>query len=258
MRKLATTAALLAAALGVSAGTANAAPTAPAPKAPVTATAATGVNYKTSVDDKTGATTINIDNGSMVNDHGIFKIKAVNGTVLAGTPLSFRVDQFLFPVEAKITGHTAVLKPVMDVQHATYKPVALPFEDQAPWKTPYDREVAAFTRLKDTVATGATIGTMTGLIGGGVLGCIAGAALGAVATGIVLTLFGAGPVAGCIVSAGVFSVVGALAGAILITAPVAIAALAQYFITTNQPFVAPPAAGPQKVVVVQDNTKKPK
>ena len=148
MRKLAVTAALLSAALGVTAGTADAAPATPATK--VTATATTGVNYKAHADQKTGAMTINIDNGSMVNDHGVFKIKAANGTVLAGTPLSFRVNEFLFPIEAKVTGHDAVLKPVMDVQHATYKPVALPFEDQAPWKTPYDREVAAFTRLKNT------------------------------------------------------------------------------------------------------------
>jgi hypothetical protein len=251
MRKFAVTAALLAAAVGVTAGTANAEPAAPAPKAPVTATAATGVNYKANVDQKTGTTTINIDNGSMVNDHGVFKIKAVNGTVLAGTPLSFRVDQFQFPIDATIKGHTAVLKPVMDVQRATYKPVALPFEDQAPWKTPYDREVAAFTRMKDTIATGAAIGTMTGLIGGGVIGCVVGAGLGLVATGVVLALFGAGPLAGCVVGAPALGVAGAIAGAILITAPVAIAAITQYLVTTNQPFVPAPPAPPQKVIIVK-------
>ena len=108
----------------------------PCPKAPVSATAATGVNYKAHADQKTGEMSINIDNGSMVNDHGVFKIKAANGAVLAGTPLSFRVDEFQFPIEAKITGHNAVLKPVMDIQHATYKPVALPCRRPGPLEDP--------------------------------------------------------------------------------------------------------------------------
>ncbi|MBO0856439.1 MAG: hypothetical protein J2P18_22045, partial [Nocardia sp.] len=64
----------------------------------------------------------------------------------------------------------------------------------------------------------------------------AGAALGLAATGALLALFGAGPLAGCVVGASTVGFLGTLAGQLFVTAPVAIAALAQYFITTNQPF----------------------
>jgi hypothetical protein len=172
-------------------------------------------------------------------EDGVFKIKAANGTTVAGTPLKFRVDDFEFPIAADISGRTATLTPQFDLQHAVYKPVALPFEDSAPWKTPYEREVAAFTRLKDTIATGAAIGTAAGGIGGAVIGCIAGAALGAVATGALLTLFGAGPLGGCVAGAAAVGFLGVLAGQIFVTAPVAIGAVIQYFSTINEPFKAP-------------------
>ncbi len=42
-------------------------------------------------------------------DHGVFRIKAADGTVLAGHELSFRVDDFVFPIAADITGRTATI-----------------------------------------------------------------------------------------------------------------------------------------------------
>ncbi|MEV5647835.1 hypothetical protein AB0L57_06250 [Nocardia sp. NPDC052254] len=233
MRKFVATAAMLVAAIGVAAGTASADPAAPA--------AADSVYYKASVVDNDKAV-VKTDGGSMDVEDGVFKIKAANGAVLAGTPLNFRVDDFEFPIAADIAGNTATLTPQFDLQHAVYKPVALPFEDSAPWKTPYDREVAAFTRLKDTIATGATIGTLAGGIGGAVIGCVAGAALGAVATGALLTLFGAGPLGGCVAGASVVGFLGVLAGQIFVTAPVAIGAAIQYFATVNAPFNPPAPA----------------
>ncbi|WP_460697261.1 hypothetical protein [Nocardia thraciensis] len=227
MRKFAATSALLIAALGVTAGTVNAAPAADEGV----------VNYKAT---NTGTTAvISTDAGSLVNEDGVFKIKAANGATVAGTPLNFRVDDFEFPIAADISGNTATLTPQFDLAHATYKPVALPFEDQAPWKTPYDREQAAFNRLKDTISTGATIGTLVGGIGGATIGCIAGAALGVVATGALATLFGLGPLGGCIAGAAAVGFLGTLAGQIFITAPVAIGAAIQYITTINQPFNPP-------------------
>ena len=239
MRKFAATAALLTAAIGITAGTADAAPAkAPNEKAAV-ATVATGVNYQARPSQNRNSALIHTDFGSLVNENGMFKIKAANGTVLAGLPLSMRVDQFEFPIEAAINGHDATLTPKLDVAHAVYKPIALPFEDQAPWKTPYDREVAAFTRLKDTVATGAAIGVLTGTIGGGVIGCGLGALVGTAVTGVLLALFGAGPLAGCLAGAAIGVPLGAIVGAILVTAPVAIGAGIQYLTTTNSPFERP-------------------
>ncbi|MGV9823826.1 hypothetical protein ACWDTH_35405, partial [Nocardia xishanensis] len=75
------------------------------------------------------ATLISTDAGSLVNDAGVFKIKAADGTVLAGAELSFRVDDFVFPIAAEIRDRSATLTPQFDLAHAVYKPVALPFEN---------------------------------------------------------------------------------------------------------------------------------
>ncbi|AHH14990.1 hypothetical protein NONO_c01700 [Nocardia nova SH22a] len=232
MRKFVATAAMLVAAVGVAAGTATADPAAPA--------APESVYYKANVEGDKAI--VKTDSGSLVSEDGVFKIKAADGTTVAGTPLNFRVDDFEFPIAADIAGNTATLTPQFDLQHAVYKPVALPFEDTAPWKTPYDREVAAFTRLKDTISTGATIGTLVGGIGGAAIGCVAGAALGAAATGALLTLFGAGPLGGCVAGAAAVGFLGVLAGQIFVTAPVAIGAAIQYYATINAPFNPPAPA----------------
>lgn len=144
------------------------------------------------------------------------------------------------PITAEISGNTATLTPVLDPARAEYRPVALPYEDSAPWKTPYDREVAAFTRLKDTIATGASLGTLVGGLGGAGLGCVLGGIAGAtVAAATIIGLFGPfvpAAVIGCL--GGIIGVgaLGTVAGQLLITAPVAVGALIQYFSTINSPF----------------------
>ena len=47
-----------------------------------------------------------------------------------------------------------------------YQPVALPFEDTAPFKTPYEREQAAWARMTSTTGVGVSIGALVGGIGG--------------------------------------------------------------------------------------------
>ncbi|MEC3913952.1 hypothetical protein [Nocardia sp. CDC160] len=227
MRKFAGIAALVIAATGVTAGTAYAGP------APADGGA---INYTGQVTD-TGAI-IRTDAGSLAVEDGVLKIKAANGTTVAGTELKFRVDDFEFPIAADISDRTATLTPQLDESHAVYKPVALPYEDQAPWKTQYDREQAAWNRLRDTISLGATVGTLVGGLGGAALGCAAGAAVGLTATGALLALFGAGPLLGCVVGASTVGFLGTIAGQLFVTAPVAIAAAVQYFTTINQPFNA--------------------
>ncbi|MGW5112926.1 hypothetical protein [Nocardia sp. NPDC004123] len=224
MRNTAAACTLLAATLCIGAGVTG---TAQADSADVT-------NY-TATDTGT-STIVRTDAGSMTVEDGIFKIKAANGTVLGGTELSFRVDDFVFPIVADIKDRTATLTPQFDEAHAVYKPVALPYEDQAPWKTPYDREQAAWGRMRDTISVGAAIGTVVGGLGGAGLGCLAGAALGATLTGALALLFGAGPLAGCVAGAAAVGFLGTIAGQLFVTAPVAIAAAIQYFTTINQPF----------------------
>ncbi|WP_040802380.1 hypothetical protein [Nocardia concava] len=244
MRKFAATAALVTAALAVTAGTVNAAPTADA-DAPI--------NY-TATNNETN-TVIRTDAGSMVVENGNFEIKAANGNIVAGIPLKMQVDDFTFPIAAEISGHTATLTPQMDMEHAVYTPsdvkdVALPYEDQAPWKSDYDREQAAWNRMKDTIALGATVGTLVGGLGGAALGCLVGGTVGASlitigSAGILAAMFvpllGAAG-AGCLIGAGAVGFIGTLAGQLFVTAPVAIAATIQYFITINQPHIAPAPA----------------
>jgi hypothetical protein len=230
MRKFAVVAALVTAALGVTAGSANAAP-APAP-------ANGAVDYKATT-TKT-STIIKTDAGSMDVENGVFKIKAANGTTLAGTDLKFRVDDFEFPIAADIADRTATLTPQFDAAHAVYKPVDLPYQNTAPWKTPYDREQAAWNRMKDIISTGATIGTLVGGLSGGAVGCVLGGIAGAtVAAATIVGLFGAfipAAAIGCLGGIIAVGALGTLAGQLLVTAPAAVLAAIQYFTTINAPF----------------------
>ncbi|MGW6727877.1 hypothetical protein ACWF9G_18385 [Nocardia sp. NPDC055029] len=230
IKKFAATSALLIAAMGVTAGAVNAAPAEAAP-----------INY--TAQEVNGTSVITTDAGSLVAEDGAFKIKAANGDTIAATPLSFRLDEFELPIAAEISGNKAVLTPQLDPAKAVYKPVALPFEDKAPWKSEYDREVAAWSRLTSTISMGASIGALVGGLGGAAVGCVLGGVLaGTVALGTIVGLLGPflpAAAVGCIAGALLVGPVGAIAGQLFITAPVAIGAAIQYFTTINQPFTAP-------------------
>ncbi|WP_433657686.1 hypothetical protein ACQPW1_38720 [Nocardia sp. CA-128927] len=234
MRNFAATATLLIAALGVSAGTVNAAPAADA-DAPI--------NFTSQATDSQAI--VSIDAGSIVVEGDALKIKAANGNVVAGTPLKFRLDDFEFPIAADIAGRTATLTPQLEMDKAAYKPVALPFEDKAPWKTEYDREQAAWSRMTATISLGASIATLVGGLGGAAVGCVLGGAVGGgIVAGTIVGLFGpfvGGIIAGCLGGAAAMGALGTIAGQIFITAPVAIGAVIQYFTTINQPFTPAPA-----------------
>ncbi|MBF6452046.1 hypothetical protein [Nocardia cyriacigeorgica] len=215
-------------ALSVTAATAQAAPEPEAVGFTATATETSSV--------------ISTDAGSLVVEDRVLKIKAPNGTVLAGTPLTFRVDEFEFPIAAEISGRTATLTPQFDLAHAAYRPVALPFEDKATYKSEYEREKDAWSRMTSTIGLGASIAALVGGIGGAAVGCVLGGIAGAtVASATIVGLFGPfipAAAVGCI--GGVLAVgsLGAVVGQILITAPVAIGAAIQYFTTINAPFPA--------------------
>ncbi|GGK42261.1 hypothetical protein [Nocardia camponoti] len=233
LKKFAAVSAMLVAAVGVTAGTVNAAPS-PAADSGV-------VNYTASANET--STIIDTDAGSLVNEDGVFKIKAADGTVVAGADLSFRVDDFVFPIAAAITGNHAVLTPQFDITKAVYKPVAMPFQESAPWKTPYEREQAAWSRMTSTISAGATIGALAGGIGGAAVGCVLGGIAGAgVAAATIVGLFGPflpAAVVGCIGGMAAVGFLGVIAGQLFVTAPVAIFAAAQYFTTINEPFTPP-------------------
>nr|WP_067658215.1 hypothetical protein [Nocardia harenae] len=232
MRKIVAVAAGLVAACGIASGTAGAAP------------AGDGtVDFTAHATDTQSI--ISIDEGSLVVEDAALKIKAPNGDLIAGTPLSFRIDDFEFPIAAQIAGRTATLTPQLDVAQAVYKPVALPYEDKAPFKNEYDREVAAWSRMTSTISAGATIGTLVGGLVGGAAGCVLGGIAGAtVASATIVGLFGPfipAAAIGCIGGILAVGALGTLAGQILVTAPVIIGAAIQYFSTINAPAPVPPA-----------------
>ncbi|GAD87828.1 hypothetical protein [Nocardia asteroides] len=232
--KFALLASTVSVALGIAAGTSHAAPAAD-PSAPINYTATTTETN----------TVIGTDSGSLVVEDGVFKIKAVDGTTVAGSELSFRVDDFVFPIAADIAGRTATLTPQFDLAHATYKPVALPYEDKAPWKNEYDREQAAWSRLGSTISLGASIATLVGGLGGGAVGCVLGGIAGAtIASATIVGMFGPfipAAAVGCVAGIMAIGALGTLAGQIFITAPVAIMAAVQYFTTINSPMPNNPA-----------------
>ncbi|MGV9820800.1 hypothetical protein [Nocardia xishanensis] len=228
--KFAIAAAFMTSAIGIAAGTSSAAPLAD------DAPAAIGYTANTTAT----SSIVSIDEGSLVVEDNVLKIKAADGAVVAGTPLTLRIDEFEFPVAADISGRTVTMTPQISMDKAVYKPVALPFEDKAPWKSEYDREKDAWSRMTSTISMGASIATLVGGLGGAAVGCVLGGIIGGAAVGgTIVGLLGPflpAAAVGCVAGAVVMGPVGAIAGQIFITAPVAIGAAIQYFTTINSPF----------------------
>ncbi|KAA0024617.1 hypothetical protein [Antrihabitans cavernicola] len=240
LNKLAATAALVIASIGIASGTANAAP-APAPAAPagqdLGVDVLPGVHYSATNNGKSAVITAAA--GTLTVENGNFEVKDATGKVIAGTPLTAQIGDISVPIDAKVSGNTATITP--DASRGVFHPVDLPFQDTAPWKTPYDREQAAWNRLKDTISTGAAVGAIVGAIFAGGVGCLIGGVVAGGGTavgsfGFLAALGIPAAIIGCIGGAVVFAPLGALGGSILIGAPVAIAAAVQYFTTINAPF----------------------
>ncbi|MFD6159316.1 hypothetical protein ACFWF7_29010 [Nocardia sp. NPDC060256] len=187
--------------------------------------------------------TITVDSGTFVVENGALELESADGSVLAGTELSFRVDDFTFPIDTEIRDRTATLTPRLDPARAVYQPVALPFEDTASFKTPYEREQAAWARMTSTIGVGTGIGALVGGLGGAAVGCVLGGIAGAtVAAATIVGMFGPfipAAAVGCLGGVVAIGALGTVAGQLLVAAPIAIAAAAQYFATINAPM--PPA-----------------
>ncbi|NNH69561.1 hypothetical protein HLB23_06710 [Nocardia uniformis] len=230
IKKLAATSAMLITALGLATGTSHADPvtTTPAP-----------VNVSYEAQDE--SLTLSTDIGSLNVADGVLEIKSTDGTVVAGAPLRVRVDEFVFPVAAEITGRTATLTPRLDREHAVYQPVALPFEDKAEFKNEYEREKAAWSRMTGRIGFAATLSGLTTTVLGGIVGCAVGAVATTIATAPILAGLGSGPIIGCLLGAAAGASLIGIAGTILITAPVAVASIIDYFTTINSPLPPRPA-----------------
>lgn len=221
-----TAAALMTAgALAASSGIAHAAPA-------TTADASQGVNYSATQVGKSAV--ITTDAGSMTVAGDQFQITSADGRILASLPLSFHLDDKVFPIEATVTGRTATLTPITDPVRATAAtPIAGAQEIAARTRDERDRE--AFTKMDGQVRFAVMMGAIIGGALASVVGCVVGGVVAA-PTAVLTAIFG--PLAGCVTGALVMVPVGAMAGTLFISAPAALAAAVQYFSSINAPMPA--------------------
>lgn len=186
---------------------------------------------------------ITVESGSLVQQGNVLEVRSEDGTVLAGTELSFRLDDFVLPITAEIHDRTATLTPRLDPRQAVYQPKPLPVADPISWSSAAEREQAAWGRLTSSIGMGAMLGAMVGTIGGAAAGCLFGSLTGAtIAAATIVGMFGPflpAAALGCLGGIAAVGPLGAVAGQLFVTAPIAVAAAIQYFITINEPLGSP-------------------
>ena len=202
LRRLAATAVLVTAALGVGAGTSYAAPATPTAKPQ-------GIDYVVKLVDKTVVTTLKGGTFDVEKDGKSVDIKDAAGHEVMNMPLSFKVDDVSYPYASKVRddGKTLDLTPPANVKtngkRLFVKPVASPAENQS-------AQASFATQFGIATAVGGFTGTVIGalvgcLIGGaplaltivgapvGLLTCLGGATVGAGVGGVIGTIAVGGP-----------------------------------------------------------------
>ncbi|WP_433580674.1 hypothetical protein [Nocardia brasiliensis] len=223
VKKFAAASTLVIAAIGITSGTAYAAPVdpAPAPGTTVQTDILPGIRYTANVVDK--SVVLKTDAGSLTTQGTQFQVLDNQGHLVAGMPLTYLKDGLEWPIAAQIDGNTATFTPSTDP--ATARPAAMLKPAEAK-----DIAGADFNTALSTAATqfglATAIGTLVGTIVGGILGCVAGAIIGAP---LVVPTFFAGPIGLCLAGAGVGIALGAAAGMVLLGVPVGIASAIQFF-----------------------------
>ncbi|MEV6279106.1 hypothetical protein [Nocardia sp. NPDC051832] len=162
---------------------------------------------------------------------GQFQITAQSGRVLARLPLSYQLGDRRFPIEAQVSGDQVALTPITDPARATTTTPRTTVEAVAA-QDRTERERAAFLKMEGQIRFAAMIGTIIGAVVSSAVGCVIGGVV-AVPTAVLTAVFG--PLAGCVAGALVLAPVGALGGTLLLTAPVALGAAFQYFVTISAP-----------------------
>lgn len=191
-----------------------------------------GVNYSATQVGKSAVVTT--DAGSMTVTGDQFEITSTDGQVLASLPLSFHLDDKVFPIEAKVEGRTATLTPITDPARATAAAPIAGAEEIAS-RTREERDKEAFVKLDGQIRFSVMMGAIIGGALASVVGCVVGGVV-ASPTAVLTAVFG--PLAGCVAGALVMAPVGAMAGTLFIAAPAALAAAVQYFSTINAPMPA--------------------
>ncbi|TCJ93266.1 hypothetical protein [Nocardia alba] len=162
-------------------------------------------------------------------------------TPVAALPLTYRMDDKVFPIAATIDGGTATLTPSREggapvaaatnviTQDAAARQIAESF-------TPRDQ--AALGVLSQRLGVGGAVAAIVGAVVGGGVGCLVGGAAGAAIASPVIVLLvpwvGA-TVAGCVLGAATLGAVGTMLGLVTVGGPLAVFSAYQYFSTILAP-----------------------
>ncbi|MFC4123348.1 hypothetical protein [Nocardia rhizosphaerae] len=223
------TAAMTALALCVGAGTGNAEP----------APAQTEVRYEVSRSGDAAVVTTGDGKLRVVDDQLV--LTTTDDVPVAALPLSYRMDDQLFPITAEIDGDTATLTPVRTGGTQVAAATDLVAPDAAAQQiaesfTPRDQ--AALGVLAQRLGIGSAVAAIIGAVVGGGIGCLVGGAAGAVIASPVIVLLApwvGATVAGCVLGAATLGAVGTMAGLITVGGPLALFSAYQYFSTILAP-----------------------
>ncbi len=175
IKRLAATATLAVAAVGITAATANAQPAALADQS-VRGSAA-GIDYTTTVSNSARAVTTTLDAGTFVADGAAVRVLDAAGATVAQVPTTFVFAGQKFETSAQVdaSGRSLTLRPKVET-----KPVALEHVGAQQW----------FMNELQRSSTGALVGALIGgaigilFLGVGLIpGAIIGAVIGALAAG---------------------------------------------------------------------------
>ncbi|WP_328396005.1 hypothetical protein [Nocardia sp. NBC_00416] len=221
---------LVAATVGLTAGTAYAAPAA-APAPPPGTTLQTdilpGIHYTANVVDN--SVVLRTDAGSLTTQGTQFQVLDGQGKLVAGLPLTYLKDGREWPIAARVEGNTATFTPSVDPADARPAAMLSPVDiDDIGGVDP----AAALSTAATQFGLATAVGTLIGSLVGGALGCVAGAVIGAP---LVVPTFFAGPIGLCVAGAATGVTLGAAAGMIVIGIPVGIASAIQFHNSVNGP-----------------------
>lgn len=226
IRRFTVTSALVVAALGAAAGTANAVPV--APPAPAAAQDAAHVLHW-NLTRQDGQVTLKTDSGSMRLEDGHLVVRNGAGEIAASVPLAYAVvgnPHEVFPVAAHIDGNTTTLTPSRTADAG--------LSAKVPGLHPVDLN-SAVAAVKDPIGLTSQIGGFIGAAGGLVGGCLLGAAAAGVVSAPAVELFGAGPLAGCVGGALLLGTTAGLAGTAIGGIGAATANAQPFFQKLNEP-----------------------
>ncbi|MFD7846582.1 hypothetical protein ACFV4K_27020 [Nocardia sp. NPDC059764] len=165
---------------------------------------------------------------------------------IAAIPLTYRIDNIAYPIDARIDGSTATLTPNKTAGQPVPAAQAVASSqtittDQAATQvaesfTP--RDAQALGVFAQRAAIGAAVSAVLGAALGAGVGCLVGAAAGAVLTSPVMALlvpFVGATIAGCVLGAATLGGVGTMAGLVIAGGPVTLFSAIQYFSTILAP-----------------------